>query len=70
MYALNIVNAFKENGMTNQTLGMKFREEILAKGNMDDGMVLLERFLGQEPGADALYEYLGIDVSQERFTLE
>lgn len=60
VYALNIVNAFKETGMTNRTLGMKFREEILSKGNMDDGMVLLERFLGKEPGPEALYEYLGI----------
>jgi len=60
VYALNIVNAFKETGMTNRTLGMKFREEILSQGNMEDGMVLLERFLGREPGAEALYEYLGI----------
>ncbi len=65
VYALNIVNAFKETGMTNRTLGMKFRDEVLSKGNMDDGMVLLEQFLGREPGAEALYEYLGIDVSTE-----
>lgn len=62
VYALNIVNAFKEDGMTNPTLGMKFREEILSQGNMEEGMVLLENFLGSEPGADALYEHLGIPV--------
>ena len=65
VYALAIVNAFKENGMTNPTLGMKFREEILSKGNMEDGMVLLENFLGRAPGTDALYEYLGIDMSSD-----
>lgn len=63
VYALNIVNAFKETGMTNRTTGMKFRDEILSQGNMEDGMVLLEKFLGREPGAEALYRHLGIDVS-------
>ena len=62
VYALTIVNAFKKTGMMDSTLGMKFREEILSKGNMEDGMVLLETFLGSEPGTEALYEYLGISV--------
>ena len=65
VYALTIVDAFKETGMTDPALGMKFREEILSKGNMEDGMVLLEQFLGRAPGADALYRHLGIDVSTE-----
>ena len=65
VYALNIVDVFRETGMTNRALGMKFRDEILSKGNMDDGMVLLENFLGREPGTDALCRYLGIDISQE-----
>ena len=65
VYALNIVNAFKETGMTDPALGRKFREEILLKGNMEDGMVLLEQFLGREPGVEALYEYLGISVPSD-----
>ncbi|MFA5394502.1 MAG: M3 family metallopeptidase, partial [Methanogenium sp.] len=65
VYALTIVNVFKEKGMTNQTLGMKFRDEILSRGNMEDGMVLLKKFLGREPGTEALYEYLGIPVSSD-----
>ncbi|WOF15170.1 Zn-dependent oligopeptidase [Methanoplanus sp. FWC-SCC4] len=63
VYALNIVDEFKENGMTNRTLGMKFRNEILEKGNMEDGNVLLKNFLGREPGPKALYEYIGIETS-------
>lgn len=65
VYALTIVNAFKEAGMTDPALGMKFREEILSKGNMEDGMVLLETFLGKEPGVEALYAYLGISVPSD-----
>ncbi|MEN6610804.1 MAG: M3 family metallopeptidase, partial [Methanoregulaceae archaeon] len=65
VYALNIVDEFKNNGMTNQTTGLKFRQEILAKGNMEDGNALLKNFLGHEPGADALYTFIGITVPQE-----
>ena len=64
VYALNIVDAFKRVGMTSQDLGMKFRQEILARGNMEDGSVLLKKFLGKEPGVEALYERLGIKIPQ------
>lgn len=63
VYALNIVNRFREDGMTNQTTGMRFRYEILSKGNMKDGNLLLKNFLGKEPGPEALYESLGINMS-------
>jgi thimet oligopeptidase len=62
VYALNIVDEFKRNGMMNGTLGMKFRQDILAEGNMEDGTVLLENFLGKEPDAGALYRFIGISV--------
>ena len=64
VYALNIVNEFKRDGMTNQTLGMKFRQEILSKGNMENGNTLLYNFLGTKPGVGVLYQRLGINVSQ------
>jgi thimet oligopeptidase len=47
--------------MTNQTLGMKFRGDVLSRGTMEDGTVLLENFLGREPGPEALYRHLGIE---------
>ena len=62
VYALNIVNEFKKDGMTNRTKGMKFRQEILAKGNMADGNELLMNFLGKKPGVEVLYLRLGITV--------
>jgi thimet oligopeptidase len=64
VYALNIVDEFKKDGMTNQTTGLKFREEILAKGNMEDGNALLLEFLGHKPGVNALYTFIGINASQ------
>jgi len=64
VYALNIVDGFKKDGMTNQTTGMKFRQDILSKGNMEDGNALLQEFLGHEPGIDALYTFIGINASQ------
>lgn len=64
VYALEIVDEFERNGMTNHTSGMRFREEILSRGNMDDGDVLLDNFLGRQPGPGALYRYIGINVTQ------
>lgn len=64
VYALGIVEEFKKDGMTNRTTGMKFRQAILEKGNMEDGNVLLENFLGREPGVDALYTHIGINVTK------
>ena len=63
VYALAILDEFQRDGMENQTTGRKFRQEILGKGNMEDGTVLLENFLGREPGVDALYTHIGINVS-------
>jgi thimet oligopeptidase len=64
VYALAIVEEFKKNGMTNRTSGMKFRQAILEKGNMEDGTVLLKNFLGREPGVEALYTHIGINVTK------
>ena len=64
VYAMEIVDEFKESGMTNRTTGMKFRDEILSKGNMQDGMTLLKNFLEREPGPEALYKHLGIEEEQ------
>lgn len=56
VYALNIVEEFRKEGMTDRTLGMKFRQKILAKGNMEDGNTQLYNFLGTNPGAGVLYQ--------------
>ena len=65
VYALNIVDKFKEFGMTNSTLGLKLRNDLYSMGNMEDGMTQLENFLGHEPGVDSLYSFIGLNVSNE-----
>jgi len=64
VYALNVLDTFEHEGMTNTTTGMRFRNDVLARGNMKDGTVLLTNFLGHEPGAEPLYTYLGIPQAQ------
>jgi thimet oligopeptidase len=63
VYALEILDEFQHEGMTNRSTGMKFRTAILEKGNLEDGNVLLHDFLGREPGTGALYNYIGITVT-------
>ncbi|WP_048151891.1 M3 family metallopeptidase [Methanolacinia paynteri] len=65
VYALDIVDEFKENGMTNETLGLKLRNDVYSQGNMADGMTLLDNFLGHEPGTDSLYGFIGLNVTGE-----
>ena len=64
VYALNVVDTFEHDGMTNTTTGLRFRNDVLARGNMEDGTVLLTNFLGHEPGVEPLYAYLGISRTQ------
>lgn len=66
VYALEIVEEFKENGMTNRTLGLKLREDIYSKGNTEDGMTILENFLGREPGVESLYIFLGLEPGDQK----
>ena len=60
VYAPGITETFRRDGMTNRTTGMRFRQEILSQGTIQDGGVLLKNFLGREPGVGALYKRLGI----------
>ncbi|MBN2735243.1 MAG: Zn-dependent oligopeptidase [Methanomicrobiaceae archaeon] len=62
VYALDIDEKFWEYGMTNETLGLKLRYDIYSKGNTEDNMAILENFLGEKPGVDSLYEFMGIEV--------
>lgn len=65
VYALDIVDEFRENGMTNETLGLRLRNDVYSQGNMADGMTLLENFLGREPGIDSLYGFIGLNTPDE-----
>ncbi|MDO9326032.1 MAG: M3 family metallopeptidase [Methanoregula sp.] len=62
VYALNVYARFERDGLTNTATGQDYRRWILEPGNMQDGDVLLQGFLGKEPGMDVFYERLHIPM--------
>ena len=52
--------AFRAKGIFNPALAKSFRENILAKGSMEDPMVLYKRFRGSEPGVVPLLRRRGL----------
>ena len=51
---------FQENGIFDQEVATKFRENVLSKGGIEDPMVLYKRFRGKEPQPDALLKRAGL----------
>lgn len=51
---------FEEKGIMNQEVAMKFRHEILEKGNTEDPLTLFENFRGRAPQIQALLKKEGI----------
>ena len=52
--------AFKENGIFDQTTALAFRTNILEKGGTDDPMKLYEQFRGKKPTANAMLKRKGL----------
>jgi thimet oligopeptidase len=51
---------FEQEGITNPSVGMDYRREILERGGAIDGTELLRNFLGREPNNQAFLRRLGI----------
>jgi peptidyl-dipeptidase Dcp len=51
---------FQENGIFNQEVATKFKENVLSKGGTELPMVLYKKFRGQEPNAEALLKRAGL----------
>ena len=51
---------FAREGIFSREVGMRFREQILAKGNSEPPDELFRRFMGRDPNPDALLERLGL----------
>lgn len=51
---------FQENGIFNQDVATKFKENVLSKGGTDHPMTLYKQFRGQEPKPDALLKRAGL----------
>ncbi len=56
VFAEDMFSKFKEQGVMNKDLGMKYRRVILQQGNMKEPMDLLRQFLGREPSQKAFIE--------------
>jgi len=52
VYAINIFSRFRDEGIGNASTGADYRRWILEQGNMQDGMILLQGFLGKQPGPE------------------
>ena len=52
---------FKENGIFNEEIGAKFRNEVLSRGGTEAPMELYKRFRGQEPDVKALLRRAGMN---------
>ena len=51
---------FEESGVLNLTVGLRFRDEILAVGGSRDAMQSFVAFRGREPNIDALLRHSGL----------
>ncbi|RMB56110.1 M3 family peptidase [Dokdonia sinensis] len=51
---------FKEEGIFNEKIGKKFKENVLSKGGTEDPMKLYERFRGRKPEPEALLRRAGL----------
>ena len=60
VYACDAFSEFQKKGVTNSTVGMKWRKEVLEKGSSEDEIKLVTNFLGRKPNQKAfLKEVLG-----------
>jgi thimet oligopeptidase len=60
VYAQDMFTVFKNGGLTNPTVGARYRREILEKGDMQEAIVLLRNFIGREPNAKAFFDFLHV----------
>jgi thimet oligopeptidase len=60
VYAEDIFSVFKQKGILNKEMGVKYRHTILAKGGSEDEMQQLINFLGRQPSEEAFLKSLGV----------
>ncbi|MDP3889216.1 MAG: M3 family metallopeptidase [bacterium] len=60
VFALDLFNTIKKQGLLNPEIGQKYVREVLGKGGSQDPNELLRNFLGREPNSDAFFADLGL----------
>lgn len=61
VYAKDIFETFKQEGLLNQSTGKRLKEMILAKGGSAEPMELLVNFLGRQPSQNAFIKSMGLE---------
>lgn len=62
VFALDLFEAIKKEGLLNPVVGKKYVQEVIGKGGSEDPNVLLKNFLGREPNQEAFLRDLGLLV--------
>lgn len=60
VFALDMFDAIKKEGLLNPVMGKKYITDVLAPGGSKDANDLLRTFLGREPNQDAFLKDLGL----------
>lgn len=64
VFALDLFNEIKKEGLLNPIIGKRYVDEILSKGGSVDPNILLKNFLGREPNNAAFIEDMGLKGEQ------
>lgn len=64
VYADDMFSVFKRGGIFEPAVGQRFRQQILAKGDTEEPMDLIQRFLGRKPEMEAFLANLGVGEPQ------
>ena len=60
VYAEDMFTKFPPSNLMDAKTGAHYRKTILERGNMEEPIELLRRFLGREPNSEAFFKKLGI----------
>ncbi len=60
VFALDLFEEIKKEGLLNPTVGARYVQEVIGKGGSKDPNELLKNFLGREPRQDAFIKDLGL----------
>lgn len=60
VFALDLFNEIKKQGLLDQTIGQRYVQGILGQGGSKDPNVLLENFLGRAPNSEAFFASMGL----------
>ena len=60
VYAEDMFTQFPADDPVSPEVGARYRKFILERGNMEEPLDLLRKFLGREPNSKAFLEKLGI----------